>query len=186
LRQGRDFNITRLTSLKSLCAEPQAAAQFCLYLAQLTQERLLEKEKPDHLTEEIWLRCKVLIDQAIPAMKLYLAKPTPETERPLRTLFSNLQDVNNQYQNQAWGSVRIIQSIEVLLIEKALCAILRPAESDHWGYQMARDYAGRYSPRCGNGLIPESAPMVEDIANFWCQYHFGKPLSEWLRGYKRR
>src|SRR5215510_1949878 len=30
------------------------------------------------------------------------------------------------------------------------------------------------------GLIPESAPLVEDIADFWCQYHLGKPLQEWL------
>src|SRR5215510_13856778 len=29
-------------------------------------------------------------------------------------------------------------------------------------------------------LIPESAPLVEDIADFWCQYHLGKPLEEWL------
>jgi hypothetical protein len=22
--------------------------------------------------------------------------------------------------------------------------------------------------------------LVEDIADFWCQYHLGKPLREWL------
>ena len=35
--------------------------------------------------------------------------------------------------------------------------------------------------RYGTGLIPESAPLVEDIADFWCQYHLGKPLQEWLK-----
>src|SRR5262245_66086289 len=38
----------------------------------------------------------------------------------------------------------------------------------------------RHDVGTGTGLIPESAPMVEDIADFWCQYHLGKPLREWL------
>jgi hypothetical protein len=70
LHQGKDFNITRLTSLKSLCADPQAAGQFCLYLARLTQQKLQDKEKPDHLEEEIWLHCKHLINEAVPEMAL--------------------------------------------------------------------------------------------------------------------
>src|SRR2546428_9269429 len=49
-----------------------------------------------------------------------------------------------------------------------------------WGYRLARQYAERYNARYGTGLIPESAPLVEDIADFWCQYHLGKPLREWL------
>ena len=82
--------------------------------------------------------------------------------------------------------MRIIQSMDVLLIEKALCGILRPSESNHWGYQSARDYAERYHPRYGNGLSPESAMLVEDIANFWCQHHFGLPLHEWISKAKKR
>jgi len=34
LRQGQDFNITRLTILKSLCDDPEAAAKFALYIAE--------------------------------------------------------------------------------------------------------------------------------------------------------
>ena len=33
LRRGKDFNITRLTMMKSLCSDPDAAAQFALCLA---------------------------------------------------------------------------------------------------------------------------------------------------------
>ena len=33
LRQGKDFNITRLTILKTLCAEPDAASQFAFHIA---------------------------------------------------------------------------------------------------------------------------------------------------------
>jgi hypothetical protein len=34
LRQRKDFPITRLTIIKSLCAEPEAATAFALFLAQ--------------------------------------------------------------------------------------------------------------------------------------------------------
>ncbi|HEY9639938.1 MAG TPA: hypothetical protein V6C57_05610 [Coleofasciculaceae cyanobacterium] len=177
LRQGKDFKITRLTSLKSLCADSQATGQFCFHLAQLTQQRLQGQEKPDHLEEGTWLHCKNLINEAVSEMEMYLAEPTKEKENRLQNLLSQVKEVNNQYRNQNWGSVRIIQSTDVLLIEKALYGILRPAESSDWGYQIARDYTERYNPRYGNGLIPESAPMVEDIANFWSQYYFGKPAN---------
>ncbi len=43
-----------------------------------------------------------------------------------------------------------------------------------------QDVHQRYNALYGMGLLPESAPMVEDIADFWCQYHVGKPLQEWL------
>src|SRR5262245_37314020 len=84
------------------------------------------------------------------------------------------------FRNQTWGPVRIIHSTEVLLIEYALSCLLQPTASAAWGYHLARQYAERYNSRYGTGLIPESAPMVEDIADFWCQYYLGKPLREWL------
>ena len=69
---------------------------------------------------------------------------------------------------------------EVLMIEYALSCLLQPTASSDWGYRIARQYAERDNARYGTGLIPESAPIVEDIADFWCQYHLGKPLQEWL------
>ena len=86
----------------------------------------------------------------------------------------------DRFEYQVWGSVRIIHSTEVLLIEYALSCLLQPTASADWGYHLARQYAERYNSRYGTGLIPESAPLVEDIADFWCQYHLGKPLLEWL------
>ena len=79
------------------------------------------------------------------------------------------------------GPVRIIHSTEVLLIEYALSCLLQPIASADWGYHLARQYAERYNASYATGLIPESAPLVEDIADFWCQYHLGKPLQEWLK-----
>ncbi len=54
LREGVSFNITRLTTVKSLCADPQAAARFALHLAQLTYRKMQEKACPTHLDPEKW------------------------------------------------------------------------------------------------------------------------------------
>jgi repressor LexA len=45
--------------------------------------------------------------------------------------------------------------------------ILRPSESPYWAYQTARHYAERSSSRYAHGLIPDSAPLVQDIADYW-------------------
>ena len=39
LRQGQHFNITRLTLIKSLCSDPDAAAKFVVHIAKLAQRQ---------------------------------------------------------------------------------------------------------------------------------------------------
>ncbi len=39
LRQGQNFNITKLTIIKSLCSDPDAAAKFALFIAKLAQRQ---------------------------------------------------------------------------------------------------------------------------------------------------
>ena len=57
--------------------------------------------------------------------------------------------------------------VELVVVENALKSVLRDHEAPTWLYQAARDYAERYDPRYGTGLIPSSAPMVQEIADFW-------------------
>jgi len=139
-----------------------------------------EKPCPSHLDPEKWEYYMQVVDEAIRQMERYLEHPIKEEADLVRAWLSNVRAVQNTYRNQAWGSVRIIHSTEVLMIEYALSCLLQPTASSDWGYRIARQYAERYNARYGTGLIPESAPMVEDIADFWCQYHLGKPLQEWL------
>ena len=113
-------------------------------------------------------------------MARYVEEPSEEAVDLVRAWLSDVRAIQNTYRNQGWGPVRIIHSTEVLLIEYALSCLLQPTASADWGYHLARQYAERYDSRYGTGLIPESAPFVEDIADFWCQYHLGKPLREWL------
>jgi hypothetical protein len=46
-----------------------------------------------------------------------------------------------------------------------------PEDAGFWAYHAARAYAERYDPQYGTGLIPESAPMMEEIVRFWSEYY---------------
>ncbi len=179
LQQGNSFNVTRLTTLKSLCEDPKGAAQFALHIAKLTYRKMQEKACPSHLEPEKWEYCKQVIDEAIRQMERYLEESTEENKYLVRAWLSDARGFQDRYKKLAWGSVRIIESTEMLIIEEALSCLLQPTASADLGYRIARHYAERYDPSYGSGLIPESAPMVEDIADFWCQYHLGKSLREW-------
>jgi hypothetical protein len=180
LREGGSFNITRLTTLKSLCEDADATSQFAVHIAKQTYQKMQERECPSHLDPETWDTYKELVAKALEYMDAYVEEPSEQARRALWSVQSEVRGVQNTYRNQAWGPVRIIQSSEVLLIEYALSCLLQPHASADWGYRIAREYAERYNSRYGTGLIPESAPMVEEIADFWCQYHMGKPLQEWF------
>lgn len=181
LHEGESFNITRLTTLKSLCEDATAAARFAVHLAQLTYKKMRQKPCPSHLDPEKWEHYKQVVDEAIRQMQRYLEQPTQEAADLVRAWLLDVRKLQDRYEQQAWGPVRIIDSTEVLLIEYALSCLLQPTASADWGYRLARQYAERYHAKYGTGLIPESAPMVEDMADFWCQYHLGKPLHEWLK-----
>ena len=109
----------------------------------------------------------------------YVADLASNDKRTMFDLLHALEQEQNQYKNIQWGPVRIIQSKELVTIETALRCIVASHDTAYWCYQLARDYAERYDPRYGTGLIPESASLVEDIAAFWCSYCYHKSLAEW-------
>ena len=170
LRQGKDFNITRLTMLKSLYSDPDAA-QFALYIAKKTQQAM---KRPGRSRSRKQQRYQRLVGKAVCGMTSYLKKPTDEEKSSLHELLSEIRSVQDRYEHQRWGLVRIIESRELLVVETALECVLHPWASSDLGYRLARRYAERYSPRYTNGLIPESAPFVEDIAEFWGRHFLGR------------
>ena len=161
LRAGENFEITRLTVLKSWCENPVAAGRFALHLAERLKGRATEKYKP-------------VIAKALRQLKKQLANSNAQVPELLWRALRDLEDSQDEYRNTRWGRVRTIHSREALLAEHALRCVTRPQESAHWAYQAARQYAERYNPRYGTALIPESAPAVEDIVAFWARDHFGK------------
>ena len=70
LRDGKRFEITRLTALKSLCEDPTAAGQFTLHLA----ERAKGKAKNGY---------KLLIAGALRQLKRQLANPRDQVPESL-------------------------------------------------------------------------------------------------------
>jgi hypothetical protein len=169
LRRGKSFNITRLTAVKKLCEEPAAAARFALYLAERTCSRMLEEALPSHLAQERWESFKALVSTGVEAMRRYLDEPTPAALSALRAAYIALKASQSEHERQAWGPVRIVESREAVLVEDAIACLLMPQQSADWGYRLAREHAERYDPRYGTGLIPQSAPAVEEIAAFWSE-----------------
>ena len=179
LRQGKDFNITRLTVLKSLCSDEEAAAQFALCIAKKTQQAMKRPGRSPSKTQQRYQR---LAARAVRGMTKHLKEGTTETKSSLDDVHSEIQGVQDQYDNQRWGPVRIIESMELLVAETALASVLYPWASSDLGYRLARQYAERYNSRYGTGLIPESAPFVEDIAGFWGRYFLGRGWKKRLKG----
>src|SRR5262249_4693209 len=68
LRRGERFEITRLTSIKGLCKDHEAARSFARFLAVSARRRAEEKGVPERVRE--------LMDRAIKEMGSYLDDPT--------------------------------------------------------------------------------------------------------------
>ena len=179
LRQGKSFKVTRLTLLKSLCNRSEDAAKFAVHLAKRTLKRMQEQKRPSHITSENWEQYQHLAARAVREMTKGVKQGIVEESLALRALRTEIRDAQSQYERQAWGPVRIIHSWELLMVETALECVLRPSVSQVLAYDLARQYCERYNARYGSGLIPESAPMVEDIAEFWGRHYLG-------RGWKKR
>ena len=180
LHQGKDFNITRLTILKSLCSDSEATAQFGLYLAKKTQQRMKAQGCPRYTKPGAWQHYQRLVGKGVRGMTKYLRNPTKEGRSSLEDVLIEVRGVQNEYERQHWGPVRIIHSDEVLLVEIALRCVLNQWDASQLGYSVARHYAERYNPHYGTGLIPESAPLVEDIAEFWGRHFLGRGWRKWL------
>jgi len=173
LRQGKNFKITRLTLLKGFCRDPEAAARFALQIAKLTKKKMKERKCP-HLRPENWEQYQRLAAQAVRGMAKHLKERTPEQESRLHTLLNVIRNVQADFERKSWRPVRLIHSWELLTVETALECVLRPHVSELLAYDLARQYSERDSARYGSGLLPDSAPMVEDIAEFWGRHFLGR------------
>ena len=157
LRQNEIVSVTRLTVVKGLCEDPKAAEAFALFLARKIQRRMREKDAPKRYRE--------LVNRAVREMKPYLDEPNEEREERLWSLFREIEAEQDEYENIPFGVVRNIKSFDLVTVEHAVKAGLRPYEASFWLYHAARDYTGKT-----DRLIPKSAPMVEEIAGFWRKY----------------
>ncbi len=72
LREGDHFNITRLTTLKSLCEDADATAHFAVHVAKQTYQNMQERDCPSHLDPKKWDAYKTLVAKALEPMEAYV------------------------------------------------------------------------------------------------------------------
>jgi hypothetical protein len=173
LQHGEDYPITRLTTLKSFCVDLRGAARFAFYLTKLTATEAARGARPQHLGVAAWKAHKALLTRSVRQLESYVQRATPAKKKALYALLDEAKEVNNEYKSSRWGVVRVIQNRQVLVMENSLRCVLSwsAEEAGYWAYHAARDYAERYDPRYGTGLIPKSAPMVKAIVEFWHEYY---------------
>jgi uncharacterized protein YdhG (YjbR/CyaY superfamily) len=168
LSEGANFSITRLTTLKSLCEDPEIAAHFAVYLARHTSRRANKRSKSGRLSKDE--SHNELITRSVERLGRYVERPSDPKREALREVLRELESVNDEYESIPYGVVRIIQDKNVLIVEDAVRCVLSVYSAPSQAYHLARVYAERYDSRYGTGLIPDSAPLVMDIVDFWCDY----------------
>lgn len=177
LKSGKQnyFFINRLVSIKSLCKDPQTAAGFVCFLAERSLEKAQSRTtRPSSLTEDEWQGCKLLMSEAVEAMRRHLQQPTEETHAALRRLSAGMNALQPYGGERVRGTaVRTIRCWDALIVEEALDCILTPDAAPELAYRAARSYTEKYHPNYGAGLVLESVPMLEDIVEFWSFHGLG-------------
>jgi hypothetical protein len=163
--------VTRLTILKGLCQDPDVANRFVTYLVRKTLERVERGQKrAERLPSETARAHREMMTEALDAMADWIEAPTEARRQRLFDLRARMREEQNEYKQIKSGPVRLIRDADLLLFEYALgCLLGPPSQAGSEAYQTARHYAERYGSRYGTGLTPASAPLVQDIADFWIQ-----------------
>ena len=181
LRGGASFEITKLTVLKALCAERQPRVKFAHRIATLAERALQEPQsRYSSLTDEHLRAFRATVAAAIDALGRYAKRPSADPPKSLWEKLEALRELQNETKRVYGGPVRIVEDANTLAVEYAVRAAISDHDGGFWAYRAARAYAARWSSRTGRELGEASAPMVREIAEFWCEYHFTKRLDEWL------
>jgi hypothetical protein len=170
--------ITRLTSIKSLCQDEAAATQFALYLAQALQARITADGCPSHVEPAEWAHHQTVIANAIEVMAGYVENPQPEGIQTLQGLLRQIDKLQgDDVRRVSWNTVHFVKSGDLLRLEYAI-RCFTSQDFPYYAYKLAREFTESYAPQYGTGLIPESAPKLLEIAEFWCRYYFQQSLGE--------
>lgn len=174
LQGGASFQLTRLTRVKTLCADKAAAWQFAAFIAGRALARLRAKgqEQPSYASAEQWAALMALAPEGVTRLEQYLAGPTTELEQALHKHAQNLYRTQSQQQHIPYGAARVIVCWEALLIETAIRLALarQPEERASFGYELTSDYVRRYRSDVGRALNQDSAEPLAEVVSFWMGY----------------
>lgn len=148
--------LTKLTVLKKWFAEPDRLRPFAVWVACRASSR---KGKTGGAAGELFQASRALlagVNEGCPQLDAAAAQ----------ALHDRLRDFQNEYKEQRWARVRIINNWNLLLVEKGLAIYLDPEPSPSKGYKLAADYCGHYDPRYGSGLNGPSRTKITEIMRF--------------------
>jgi hypothetical protein len=149
-------NLTRLTVLKKWFDYSGRLPPFAIWVASRASAR---KGRTGGQAAELLRQARALLARVNPY--------APKVDRKLaRVLHDRLQTLQNEYNNQQWGPVRIIHNWNLMLVEQALAIYLWHSDSSAHGYKLAADYCQHYDSHYGNGLNGPSRTRIEEIVRF--------------------
>jgi len=167
---------TRLTILNGLCKDPATANRFVVFLARkLVHRGTQELKSTSYLPPDVAIVHRQIMIESIAAMESYIQSPKETNKQRLQELLERMVAEQNEYKRVPWTTARIIHDSGLLLVEYAIHCLVDPDNAGYWAYQTARHYAERYDPSYGTGLIPKSALLVRDIADFWTELYGVEP-----------
>ncbi len=151
-----DANLTRLTVLKKWFEKPGRLKPFALWIASRASSR---KGKTKGEAAELFREArKLLVD---------IQEHSPKLDHTrAERLHSRLVEFQDEYRNDRWGRVRIINNWQLLLVEKGLAIALGRNATPSAGYKLAADYCQNYDPQYGNTLNGPSSTKIMEIIRF--------------------
>jgi hypothetical protein len=76
-----------------------------------------------------WAHYKALAAEAVAGMRSYLKASADDRLSALRDILFRIAQVQNEHEKQEWGSVRVIYSQDLLVVENALCCVVSSHEA---------------------------------------------------------
>jgi hypothetical protein len=157
IEQTGSAPLTRLTVLKKWLEYPGRLPAFALWVA---RRAALRKGKSMGETAELFAAAKSWL------ASVAICRVPPYDQQEAETLHSRLRNFQNDHIRGAWGPVRQIKNMNLLLIEQCLAITLQPQPLPVEGYRLAANYCEHYDPRYGNCLNGPSITKIQELVRF--------------------
>lgn len=152
-------SLTRLTVLKKWFEHPGRLSTFGLWIARRAAGR---KGRTKGAAGALLNETRALLGTEATRVSLFQQIDRKAAE----SLHDRARAFHNDFQNQQWARVRIIQCWPLLLVEEgmALHTGLNHHPSD--GYKLAADWTKNYDSRYGDGLNGPSRGKLDELVRF--------------------
>jgi hypothetical protein len=156
--EGR-AELTRLTVLKKWFETPHRLTAFGLWIARKASGR---KGKTKGEAGDLLSETRLLLGTSSTRESLF----QQINRKKASSLHDRVRAFHSEFQNQAWGPVRIIHCWPLLLVEKGLALHLGLAQKPTDGYKLAADWAQNYDSKYGTNLNGPSRGKLHELVRF--------------------